>query len=290
MTVKDVSGALSVSWGLIKEIDKQGLRERYRQIDVKEVRYIAIDEFAIRKGHKYMTVVMDLERRRIIYVREGRSQESLVPFFRRLKRQGVNLMGISMDMWPAYITAATEYYPQVPIVFDRFHIEKNLNKAITDLRKAVYREEVDLNKKKLIKGTQWLLLKNRENLNDQKNEKKRLEEALQVNRPLAIAYYLKEDLKQLWKQKDVDQAKSFPGNWVAKAIASGIQILKKFARSLLAHRTGIFSWFINKISSGPLEGMNNKIKVLKRKAYGYRDMEYFKLKIYNLHYIRYALL
>ena len=149
MTVKDVSRALSVSWGLIKEIDKQGLRERYRQIDVKEVRYIAIDEFAIRKGHKYMTVVMDLERRRIIYVREGRSQESLVPFFRRLKRQGVNLMGISMDMWPAYITAATEYYPQVPIVFDRFHIEKNLNKAITDLRKAVYREEVDLNKKSL---------------------------------------------------------------------------------------------------------------------------------------------
>jgi len=200
MTVKDVSRALSASWGLIKEIDKQGLRERYRQIDVKEVRYIAIDEFAIRKGHKYMTVVMDLERRRIIYVREGRSQESLVPFFRRLKRQGVNLMGISMDMWPAYITAATEYYPQVPIVFDRFHIEKNLNKAITDLRKAVYREEVDLNKKKLIKGTRWLLLKNSENLKDEKAEKKRLEEALQVNKPLATAYYLKEDLKQLWQQ------------------------------------------------------------------------------------------
>ena len=111
-----------------------------------------------------------------------------------------------------------------------------------------------------------------------------------MNRPLAIAYYLKEDLKQLWKQKDVDQSKSFPGSWVAKAIASGIQILKKFAHSLLAHRTGIFSWFINKISSGPLEGMNNKIKVLKRKAYGYGDMEYFILKIYNLHYIRYALL
>jgi len=290
MTVKDVSRALSASWGLIKEIDKQGLRERYRQIDVKEVRYIAIDEFAIRKGHKYMTVVMDLERRRIIYVREGRSQESLVPFFRRLKRQGVNLMGISMDMWPAYITAATEYYPQVPIVFDRFHIEKNLNKAITDLRKAVYREEVDLNKKKLIKGTRWLLLKNSENLKDEKAEKKRLEEALQVNKPLATAYYLKEDLKQLWQQKNINQAKSFLGSWVAKALASGIRVLIKFAHSLLAHRTGIFSWFRHKISSGPLEGMNNKIKVLKRKAYGYRDMEYFKLKIYNLHYLRYALL
>jgi len=92
-------------------------------------------------------------------------------------------------------------------------------------------------------------------------------------------------LKQLWKQKDVEQVRSFLGSWGAKAIASGIQILKKFAHSLLAHRTGIFRGFINKLSSDPLERMKNKIKVLKRKVYRYRDMEYFTFKIYNLHYI-----
>jgi len=103
MTVKDVSGALSVSRGLIKEIDKQGLRKRYRQTDVKEVRYIAIDEFAIRKGHKYMTVIMDPERRRIIYVREGRSRENLVPFFRRLIRHGINLINLQPALYQVRI-------------------------------------------------------------------------------------------------------------------------------------------------------------------------------------------
>ncbi len=290
MTVKDVSKVLSVSWGLVKEIDKEGLRKRYRHIDIGDVDYIAIDEFSIKKGHKYMTVVMDLKNRRIIYINEGRSQESLSPLFNRFKKAGKKPLAISMDMWPAYIAAVTEYFPGVPIIYDRFHIEKNMNETVSNLRKAVYREEVNLNKRKLIKGTRWLLLKNQENLKEEKNEKQRLEQALKVNKPLMVAYYLKEDLKRLWQQVDAKQAKSFLGNWVAKAIASGIQPLIKFAQSLLAHRSGIFSWFIHKISSVPLEGMNNKIKVLKRRAYGYRDMEYFKLKIYNLHYTRYALL
>ena len=109
-------------------------------------------------------------------------------------------------------------------------------------------------------------------------------QTLNINKPLATAYYLKEDLKQLWLQKNLAAAKRFLGSWAAKAIASGIQLMVKFAHSLLAHRTGIFSWFEHKISTGPLEGMNNKIKVLKRKAYGYRDMQYFKLKIFNLHH------
>lgn len=290
MTVQDISTVLCTSWGLVKDIDKASLERRYKSIDIKNVEYIAIDEFSIKKGHKYMSVVMDLATKRIIYVNEGRAKECLEPLFKRFKRMNVTLKAIAMDMWPAYISAAIEYFPNTPIVFDRFHIESNLNKTISNIRKAVFRDEIDLNKRKLIKGTRWLLLKNEQNLKEDKNEKEKLELALSINKPLATAYYLKEDLKQIWLQKNLADAKRFLGEWVAKAIASGIKLMVKFARSLLGHRTGIFSWFDNKISTGPLEGMNNKIKVLKRKAYGYRDMEYFKLKIYNLHHAKYPLL
>lgn len=290
MTIQDISSILHTSWGLIKDIDKVSLGRRYKSIDIKNVRYIAIDEFSVKRGHKYMTVVMDLETRRIIYVNEGRTIESLVPLFKRFIRLGVTPKAIAMDMWPAYISAVTEYFPGTPIVFDRFHIEGNLNKTISNIRKAVFRDETDLNKRKLIKGTRWLLLKNNKNLNEDNNEKEKLGLALDINKPLATAYYLKEDLKQFWSQRNLEEAKNFLGSWAAKAIASGITLMKKFAYSLLGHRTGLFSWFENKISTGPLEGMNNKIKVLKRKAYGYRDMEYFKLKIYNLHHAKYPLL
>lgn len=164
-----------------------------------------------------------------------------------------------------------------------------MNDTLSKLRRSVFREEEELNNRKLLKGTRWLLLKKDENLNQERSEKERLELALSINKPLAISYYLKEDLQQLWRQKTLDNAKDFLGKWVAKAFASGVHLLKKFAQSLLKHRSGIFAWYHHKISTGPLEGMNNKIKVLKRKAYGYRDMEFFKLKIKAAHKTKYAL-
>lgn len=141
-----------------------------------------------------------------------------------------------------------------------------------------------------MKGTRWLLLKNSDNLNGDYDEKQRLEQALAINQPLATAYYLKEELKLLWMQKDKAHAKKFLGEWVAKAIASGINILQNFADTLLKHRAGIFSWYEHKISTGRLEGINNKIKVMKRLAYGYRDMDFFKLKIMAIHDTKYALI
>jgi len=127
MTIQDISSILHTSWGLVKDIDKVSLGRRYKSIDIKEVRHIAIDEFSVKRGHKYMTVVMDLETRRIIYVNQGRTIESLMPLFKRFKRLGTTPKAIAMDMWPAYISAVTDYFPGTPIVFDRFHIEGNLN-------------------------------------------------------------------------------------------------------------------------------------------------------------------
>lgn len=290
LTVQDLAILLKTSWGLIKEIDKAHLRKRYKTLALDQVEYIAIDEFSIRKGHTYMTVVMDLVTKRVIYVGQGRKAEVLDPLFKRIKQENIKLKAIAMDMWPAYIQAVTAYFPDVPIVFDRFHIESKLNQTLSDIRKGVFRDEADLNNRKLIKGTRWLLLKDSKNLVEDKNERQRLALALSINKPLAMAYYLKEELRLLWKQNTVEEAKTFLGRWVAKAIASGIKGLIKFAHSLLGHRSGIFNWFENRISTGPLEGTNNKIKVLKRKAYGYRDLDYFILKIYNLHANKYPFL
>lgn len=288
-TIQDVSNHLGISWDIVKEIQKEHLQLHYGRPDIKHVKHIAIDEFAVKKGHKYMTVVVDLDTGIIIYVGEGKGMDALEGFWKRIKRNKVQIEAVAIDMSPAYISAVTNNIPEAQIVFDHFHVIKLYNDVISKLRRDLYNQETDINKRELIKGTRWLLLKNNEDLDDEKDEKKRLNEALAINQPLTIAYYLKEDLKLLWEMGSKENAKKFLGKWVAKAFASKIPRLKKFANTLLAHRTGIFSWYDYPISTGPLEGLNNKIKVMKRQAYGFRDTEFFKLKIYSLHEKTYAL-
>jgi transposase len=288
-TIQDVANHLKVSWDLVKEIQKEYLQKHYSSPNLEGVKYIAIDEFAVKKGHKYMTVVVDLDTGIIIYVGEGKGAEALEPFWKRIKRNKINIQAVAIDMSPAYIAAVINNIPQAQIVFDHFHVVKLLNDELSNLRRELFNQETELNKKQLLKGTRWLLLKNNENLNDQWEERERLEEALAINKPLAIAYYLKEELKLLWEQDSKQEAEKFLGKWVAKAMASKVPRLMKFANTLLAHRTGIFAWYDHPISTGPLEGINNKIKTMKRQAYGFRDTEFFKLKIYSLHEKNYAL-
>jgi transposase len=118
---------------------------------------------------------------------------------------------------------------------------------------------------------------NRDKIENDLDASSKLEEALQINKSLAIAYYLGDELKFLWGQMSKEQCKKALGQWVAKSLASGIKMLISFANTLLAHRNGIFNWYDHKISSGPLEGLNNKIKVMKRQAYGFRDKEFLVL-------------
>ncbi len=288
MTIEDISHNLGMSWNTVKDIEKTYLKRHFSRPDLTGVRYIAIDEFAVSKGHEYMTVIMDLDSKRVLYVGKGRSQESLQKFWKRVKKKNVPIQAVAMDMWPAYISSVMNNCPGADIVFDHFHIVKMLNKKLDEIRRDLYRDEKEYNKRDVLKGTRWLLLKNSDNLTDRAKE--RLEDALEVNKPLASAYYLKEELKLLWTQVSLDKALNFLESWVAKAYETGLFKLREFANTLMAHRSGIINWYKHYISTGPLEGLNNKIKVLKRKAYGYRDMEFFKLKIYALHRSRYELL
>ncbi len=288
-TIQDVANHLNISWDLVKEIQKDYLQKHYSNIKLCGIKHIAIDEFAVKKGHKYMTVVIDLDTGIIIYVGEGKGASALDPFWKKIKSNNIKIEAVSIDMSAAYISAVMLNIPEAQIVFDHFHIIKLLNDELSKLRRELYNQETELNKRQLLKGTRWLLLKNNKNLNDEYEEQRRLKEALSINEPLAIAYYLKEDLKLLWEQDSKHKAEKFLGKWVAKAFASKIPRIKKFANTLLAHRTGIFSWYDYHISTGPLEGINNKIKTMKRQAYGYRDLDFFKLKIYSLHEKNYAL-
>ncbi len=152
------------------------------------------------------------------------------------------------------------------------------------------REATTRLKKNTLKGLRWLLLMNPENLDAERDEPRRLQEALQLNAPLAAAYYLKEDLRQLWNQRNKPAAERFLNGWIRRARSAGIAVLHDFARTLERFRHGILAWYDYPITTGPLEGTNHKIKNLKRMAYGYRDQEFFRLKLFALHESKYALI
>jgi transposase len=183
----------------------------------------------------------------------------------------------------------TTNLPKAKLIFDHFHVIKLFNEKLTVLRRDLYREATDLMQKEVLKGTTRLLLKNPENLDEKRNERQRLDEALRLNQPLACAYYMKEDLRQIWNQPDKATAQAVFGDWIDRAEASGIRMLKEFAKTLASHASGILAYYDHPISTGPLEATNNKIKTLQRQAYGFRGQDFFKLKIYALHLSTYAL-
>ncbi len=289
MTIQAVARHLSVSWDVIKDIQKRYLTKRFARPCLKHLQTIAIDEIAVRKGHVYLTVVMDMDSGAMVFVGNGKGADALEPFWKSLKRAGANIEAVAMDMSPAYISAVSEHLPKSAMVFDHFHVIKLFNDQLSTLRRNLYHEAKDILQKKILKGTRWLLLKNPENLDSGKKEKDRLEEALHLNQPLSCAYYLKEDLRQIWLQKNKAKADRVLTDWIKRAQTSGIKMLMKFAKTLSAYRSGILAYYDYRISSGPLEGTNNKIKTMKRMAYGFRDMEFFKLKIMAIHESKYAL-
>ena len=289
MTIKDVAEHLGIGWDAVKDIQKRHLQKRFTKPKLKHLRLLAVDEISIGKGHRYLTVVLDLESGAVVFVGDGKGADALDPFWRRLRPSGAKIEAVALDMSKAYILAVTENLPEAALVFDRFHVVKLFNDRLSDFRRELQREAEEGLHKDVLKGTRWLLLKNPENLDPKRRERERLEEALRINKPLAAAYYMKEDLRQIWEQPDKATAARVLADWIRRADASGIKILHKMAATLEAHRYGILAYYDHRISNGPLEGTNNKIKTMQRQAYGFRDHEFFKLKIYALHQTKYAL-
>lgn len=289
MTLLDTARHLGVSWDIVKDIQKRYLGRHFSKPKLKHLRQIAIDEISIGKGHRYLTVVMDLKTGAVVFVGEGKGAEALNPFWKRLRSSKAKIKAVAIDMSPAYIQAVQEHLPTASIVFDHFHVIKLYNDKLSDLRRKIYHDLKDEEQKAVLKGTRWLLLKNPDNLNTGKNEEQRLQEALDINAPLATAYYMKEELRQFWSQPGKASAEVFLICWIARARASRIPMLKNFAKTLSAHKTGLLAYYDHPISTGPLEGTNNKIKTMQKQAYGFRDKEFFKLKIMAAHQTKYAL-
>lgn len=289
MTITDVAHYLGVSESMIRSIDKTYLKRRFSKPKLRKLKSLAIDEISVRKGHKYLTIVMDLKSGAVVFVGEGKGEKALEPFWKRLRGSRAKIRAVATDMSSAYYKAVCNNLPHAIHVFDRFHIVKLMNEKLTSLRRQLFREADDL-EKTVLKGTRWLLLMNPQNLSEDRNEHQRLQEALTLNEPLAIAYYLKEDLRQIWDQDGKREAGKFLTDWCQRATASGIGVLQTMANTLQKHRKGILAWYNDPISTGPLEGLNNKIKTMKRQAYGFLDLEYFKLKIYALHLAKFELI
>jgi len=289
-TINDVARHLHISWDTIKEIQKDYLLKHFCKPNLSDLTQIAIDEIAIGRKHKYLTIVLDLKTSAIVFIGDGKGADSLVPFWKKLHRAKAHIEAVAIDMSRAYIKAVCSNLPKAAIVFDHFHVVKLFNDRLSKLRHQLYYETTNYLHSQALKGLRWILLKNPENLQKKKNEKEQLEKALKVNKPLATAYYLKEELRQLWNQETKADAEEYLKNWIAKANSSSVRMLMKFARTLAAHRTGILAYYDYPISTGPLEGTNNKIRTMQRQSYGFRDKEFFKLKIYAIHQSRYALI
>jgi len=289
MTIKDVARHLGISWDVIKEIQKGDLQRRFGTPKLKHLRQIAIDEISTAKGHVYLTLVLDLRSGAVVHVGRGKGGDALRDFWIRLRHSRAKIEAVATDMSPAYIDAVSTHLPNATLVFDRFHVIKLYNDKLSELRRALYHQLKDTMQKNVLKGVRWLLLKRPEHLDPTRNESPRLQEALRLNEPLATAYYLKEELNEVWEQDDEESAQALLMDWISYAESTGIRMLHDFARTLRFHAMGILAYYDHPISTGPLEGANNKIKTMKRQAYGFRDQEFLRLKILGIHRTRYAL-
>ena len=287
MTISDVAAVTDLSWDTVKHIVKARLQKDYGDIPLQHLRLLSIDELYVGKRQQYYTVVLDLENGRIVWVSRGRGQAALQGFWRRLRKSKAKIEAVAMDMSGAYWSAVLAALPKAKVVFDRFHIIILMNEKLDDLRRALVREAQGP-LKLVIKGTRYLLLRRGDNLQDEQLPK--LEKALQLNEPLSLAWYLKEELSLLWEQSSCQAMERFLRQWCERALTTGIKQLAQMAKTLLTHWTGILNWWANPINNGKMEGTNNKIKTLTRQAYGYRDEDFFILKLLGLHESRYKLL
>ena len=285
-TIKDVANFLHVGWDVIKNIHKSKLQRLYKRMPIHKIKYLGIDEFSLRKGHNYMTIFIDLQTGRIVHAVEGRSEEATQPFLEKLAKKAKSLKAVAMDMSVSYSSAVAKHIPEVDIVFDRYHIMALMNKAIEKLRRE-QQKSLNGDDRKALKGCRFLLLGNYESLPGKRQVK--LDSLLEINEPLFAIHSMKEQLRLLWSQSNRKQATKFLKQWCFDALAAGPKPLIKVGLTLLNHMNGILNYFPHQITSGSVEGTVNKIKTLKRQAYGFRDMDYFKLRLYHLHRQGYSL-
>lgn len=269
-----------LDWKTAKAIDFRELERTLGPPNLDGVRMLAMDEFAIQKGHRYATVVVDPECKRVLWVGRGRSRAEVRPFFELLgPERCAQIKAVAMDMNTAYDLEVRMHCPNAEVVYDLFHVVAKYGRDVIDRVRVdeANRLRDDKPARRVVKTSRWLLLRNRENVPADKAVQ--LDELLAANRALLTVYLLKDDLKQLWRYRSEAWARKAWKSWKRRAMRSGLQPLRHFARCLEPYLPGILAHCRWPLGTNLVEGINNKIKVIKRIAYGFRDDAYFFLKI-----------
>ena len=280
-THKHVAREYGIDRKTVKNIDKRHMERELGPVDLSDVRLLVMDEFAIQKGHRYATVMVEPRRKEVLWVGRGNGRKDIRPFFEALGEAGRRrIEAVAMDMNAAYAQEVRAQCPQAEIVYDLFHVVAKYGREVIDRVRVdeANRLKHDKAGRKVVKGARWLLLRNARNIVRHK-DRVRLKELLAANRKLATVYVLKDDLKHLWDYTYPGAARRFWEQWYSRAIRSRIEPLKAFAKKLKGYLDGILAHCRFPLHTSLIEGINNKIKVIKRMAYGYRDDDYFFLKI-----------
>jgi transposase len=284
MSWKEVSVAFCVSWEHVYEAVKYAVSWGLKHRDLDGIEAIGIDEVQWHKGHKYQTVVYQLDehQKRLLWIGPERKAKTLLQFFRFLgKERTAKLQFVCSDMWQGYIKVIQKKASHTVHVLDRFHVMQRLGKAINDVRAAEVKQLKADGYEPVLKGARWLLLKRPENLSYKQSV--RLNELLQYNLKSVRSHLMKEDFQRLWGYHSPSWAGRFLDEWCTRAMRSKIEPMKKVARSFREKRALILNWFYagGTISAGIVEGFNNKLKLITRKSYGFRTQEAYETALYH---------
>jgi len=264
----------------VKKLDTIYMAKQVALAGTPAPRVIGVDEIAIRKGHDYRIIVSDLDRGRPIWVGgRGRREEDLDVFFQGIgTRKVCRIKLVAMDMWQPFLKSVKKNVPGAEVVYDKFHIIRHLNDALDMVRRGEYRRLAGKDRS-FIKGQRYTLLSRRDNLTLE--GRRALRKLFKANKRLTVAYLLKESFGQLWDYQTGGWARRFFEHWREALKWQRLDPYVKFGKMIERHWDGIASYCRpeNKFSLGMVEGLNTKIRLLQRRAYGYRDEEYLKLKI-----------
>ncbi|MEZ8704632.1 ISL3 family transposase [Vibrio cyclitrophicus] len=279
LPIKHISELTGVHWHTIKEIDKQRLKRVVPEVPWGGLRQLVMDEFAIFKGHRYATVIADAQTHQVLWIGLGRSRKDIRPFFEMLGEHAQNIEVVAMDMNTAFDLEVQAHCPNARIVYDLFHVVAKFGREVMDRVRVDQANQLkdDKSARRWVKRSRWVLLKNRENLNTK--QQSYLDEILAINRDLMVTHLLGAQLKELWYCESEKQARDLWEIWWQQVHESGVKPLINFARKLKPYLHGIVSSALYHLNTCTLEGVNNKIKLIKRMGYGYRDTDYFFMKI-----------
>jgi transposase len=274
-----VAEQYGINWktvaGIIRRVVEWGLARRWK----RPLRVLGMDEVSRKKGHRYLTLVYDLERGELVWVGKDRTRETAHAFFDAIgQRRSERITAVSMDMWAPYVDVVRVRAPNATVCFDRFHVVRHLGEAVDEVRRSLVRKLAGPDKA-LVKGTRFVLLKNPWNLTPR--QKQSLTALVRTNGPLSRAWYLKEDFQRFWDYLSEGWAEKHLRKWLWWASHSRLEPFQEFARMVREHLDGILAWTKLRITNGALEGMNNKVKLVSHRSYGFRNDDRYIEAIYH---------